>query len=258
MDEKLLKQHIIKDPPNKAALQFLGMVNVYPKNATFATQNPDEVIVMAVRRHLFKNISWMFSGVVAFLVPTIGGLAIGYIDHNFNQDILLTSSVVQAISGSLIFVMILFYYSFIVTYCYFKYIHWFYDIFIITNERYVSIDFDILKGKTIIDVPLTDIVDISEKILGFLPSMIGYGNIEFKTLSKNIVILEDIPEPTWFRDSLADLIKYMRSQVEAEAELADQISGHAGHPTHLGRKHDAVRIKTVVSEPIKNIKDLEP
>jgi hypothetical protein len=272
MDDKLIKQHVIKQPPNAETMRFLGMISTYPKNATFATQNDTEVVVMVVRRHLFKNFGWLFTAAIAALVPYIGGMVIYYFDHNFNQDMLLNSSIVQAVNGSYIFVLGLFYYSFVVTYAYFKYIHWFYDIFIITNERYISIDFDILKGKTIIDIPLTDIVDISEKILGFLPTLIGYGNIEFKTLSEKFIVLEDIPEPTWFRDSLADLIKFIRAQFESAAEGGGKEMLHAGHATHLGHAHDSIKVdvdadvtdapgaKAIarVTGPNQNIKDIEP
>jgi hypothetical protein len=98
----------------------------------------------------------------------------------------------------------------IVSYAYFKFVHWYFDIFIITNERYISIDFDILRGRTITDIPLTDIIDISERVLGVFPTIFGYGNIEFKTTSEKISLVENVPQTVWLRDSLADLIKYIR------------------------------------------------
>lgn len=219
--EEIATQHVIKDPPSKEIMKFLGMINTYPKNATFATQNKDEQVVMVVRKHIFRNASWMFSAAVAFLTPLLISFLISFWDTNFNQDLFLTSDIMQSINSPMLSALLLFYYGFVVTYVYFSFIHWFYDVFIITNDRYISIDFDILHGRTIVDIPLSDIIDVSEKVLGFLPTIIGYGNIEFKTLSEKFIVLDNIPHPTWFRDSFVDLIQFIRAKKDVKVENPD-------------------------------------
>jgi len=219
--EEIATQHVIKDPPSKEIMKFLGMINTYPKNATFATQNKDEQVVMVVRKHIFRNASWMFSAAVAFLTPLLISFLISFWDTNFNQDLFLTSDIMQSINSPMLSALLLFYYGFVVTYVYFSFIHWFYNVFIITNDRYISIDFDILHGRTIVDIPLSDIIDVSEKVLGFLPTIIGYGNIEFKTLSEKFIVLDNIPHPTWFRDSFVDLIQFIRAKKDVKVENPD-------------------------------------
>jgi|PlaIllAssembly_1097288.scaffolds.fasta_scaffold121883_3 uncharacterized membrane protein (DUF485 family) len=216
--EEIVKQHVIKDPPSKAFLMLLGMVNTYPKNAKFATQNPDEYVVMIVRKHVFRNASWLINAFLAFIMPLLLIAVIGYWDVNFNESLFSTSELVMGANTQILFALLLFYFGFVATYVYFSFIHWFYDVFIITNERYISIDFDILHGRTIVDIPLSDIIDVSEKVLGFLPTLIGYGNIEFKTTSEKFIILDNIPNPTWFRDSFVDLIHFIRGRKAPKAK----------------------------------------
>lgn len=208
--EEIAKHHVIKDPPSKDLMKFLGMINTYPKNATFATQNPDENVVMVVRKHIFRNISWVINALLAFFLPLIMVSLVTSWDMNYNDGQFLNSDILRSVNAGMLTAILLFYYGFVATYIYFSYIHWFYDVFIITNNRYISIDFDILNGRTIVDLPLSDIIDVSEKVLGFLPAMIGYGNIEFKTLSEKFIVLDNIPYPTWFRDSFVDLIQFIR------------------------------------------------
>jgi hypothetical protein len=243
--EEIVTQHIIKDPPSKDLMKLFGMINTYPKNATFATQNPDEQVVMVIRKHIFRNASWLFSAAVAFLTPLLISLLISFWDTSFNQDQFLTSDIMQSLNTPMLSALLLFYYGFVATYVYFSFIHWFYDVFIITNERYISIDFDILHGRTIVDIPLSDIIDVSEKVLGFLPTMVGYGNIEFKTTSEKFIVLDNIPSPTWFRDSFVDLIHFIRGKKEAKVEDAKDKDHNA----------DRMNFEEILDEELQDVKD---
>jgi hypothetical protein len=210
--EEIERQHIIKDPPSKELMRILGMIVTYPKNAKFATQNPDENVVMVIRKHFFRNASWVFNAFIIFIIPFALAALIGVWDNSININSIFTEEIIGSSNIGIVTALLFFYLGFVSTYAYFSFIHWFYDVFIITNERYISIDFDILHGRTIVDIPLSDIIDVSEKVLGFLPTMIGYGNIEFKTTSEKFIVLDNIPSPTWFRDSFVDLIHFIRDR----------------------------------------------
>lgn len=210
MIEELKQLHIIADPKDKWLYKVLGMINVDPQNATFATQNKDEEVIIVLRKHIINNFPWMITAILLFILPLILYGALSLYDHFINSDALLQGGVLSGFNQVYILPLLVFYLSLIVSYAYFKFVHWYFDIFIITNERYISIDFDILRGRTITDIPLTDIIDISEKVLGVFPTLFGYGNIEFKTTSEKLSIVENVPQTVWIRDSLGDLIKYIR------------------------------------------------
>lgn len=210
MIEEILQLHIISEPKQKWLYKALGMISVDPKNATFATQNKDEEVIIVLRKHIINNLPWMLTTILLFILPFISYGALILYDHFINSDALLQGGILSGFNQAYILPLVLFYLLLIVSYAYFKFVHWYFDIFIITNERYISIDFDILRGRTITEIPLTDIIDISEKILGVFPTIFGYGNIEFKTTSEKLSIVENVPQTVWIRDSLGDLIKYIR------------------------------------------------
>ena len=208
---KILKElHIIAEPKHKWLFRLFGMINVDPEKATFATQNKDEEIVIILRRHIINNLPWMITTLFLFFLPFILYLIFSLYDHNFNNDSLTQGGIIQGIDPAYVWSVLIFYLLIIVSYAYFKFIHWYFDLFIITNERYISIDFNILKGRAITDIPLTDIIDISERVFGFFPTIFGYGNIEFKTTSEKLSLIESVPQTVWIRDSLSDLIRYIR------------------------------------------------
>jgi hypothetical protein len=234
MIEELRRLQIVKDPKSKRLNLLLGMINIYPKNATFATQNKDEEVIIILRQHIVKNVSWVMTSLLLILIPFILiGLFYGF-DHYINNDALLTPGAIAGIDQNYIIALLGFYYSFIVSYAFFGFIHWYFDLFIFTNERYISIDFNILKGRMITDIPLTDIIDISEKVYGFIPTIVGYGNIEFKTTSEKISIMNKVPQTIWIRDSLSDLIRYIRkikvvkSKENQQADVSLIKSSHGG------------------------------
>lgn len=212
MIEELKQLHIVEQPRNRLLYKVLGMFNVYPENVTFSTQNKGEEVVIIMRKHIIRNFPWFVTAIFLFLLPFIVSAIFGFYDHTINSDALTQGSILQSVPQVYIWIFLAFYMTFVITFVYFKFVHWYYDLFIITNERYISIDFDLLKGRTITDIPLTDIIDISEKVFGFFPTIFGYGIIEFKTTSEKLSIIEHTPQTVWFRNSLADLIKYMRTK----------------------------------------------
>ena len=157
-----------------------------------------------------------------------------------------------------------YYFLLIITYAYFGFIHWFYDAFIITNERFISIDFDILKGRTITDIPLADIIDVSEIVHGFFPSMFGYGTIEFKTISEKFISIENICYPTWFRDSFVDLIAFIRSKsdspkdTELDREFSDKVEESSSLEENITESPVEVKTEVVTEENAeKKVKEVK-
>jgi len=266
MIKELEELHIIEDPKNKWLFHALGMISIDPKNATFATQNEKEEVIIILRKHIINNIPWIITTIGLFLLPLFIYVLFSTYDHYFNGDALLQGSLIQDINQAYIFTALAFYFLLLVSYAYFRFIHWYLDIFIITNERYISIDFDILKGRTITDIPLTDIIDISERVFGFFPTVFGYGNIEFKTTSEKVSLVENIPQTVWLRDSLADLIKFIRHiKVVKSKEVVkpvivmktDKVDGEGSEPKDSTRntktsKMDPALITDIVGAAMAN------
>jgi hypothetical protein len=216
--KEIRAEKIIAEPPLYWLNKSFGVIVIYPEGATFATQNENEDVVIVLRKHIIRNTSWLLTAIMLLLLPAIISMLLVFVDGAFFENSILQSDILLGVNNNFMLVFVLFYYGFVFSYTIFKFLHWYYDLFIITNERFISIDFDSLKGKVITDIPLVDVVDIREKALGVVPTLLGYATIEFKTLSELKMIIDGIPQATWFRDSFADLIKAVRSSEQFETE----------------------------------------
>lgn len=278
--DQIQKEHLIKNPANRALFAFFGMVITYPKNATFATQNENEHIVMIIRRHFIKNVNWLLNAALITAAPTIIIFLFVIIDNAFFNSEISQSSFLVDFDPSLANAFLFFYYTVCVSFFLLNFLHWYYDLFLVTNERFISIDFDIVKGKIITDIPLQDIIDISEKVQGFFPNMFGYGIIEFKTISEKFMSIDGVAQTTWFRDSLGDLIAFIRRQdsaddpfnvmpnrtesklVEAVENIGDQLSEMAEIPNEepqaASQETTQEQPLEVTHEPVRETKYVEP
>lgn len=104
------------------------------------------------------------------------------------------------------------YYSTLVSYAFINFLNWYFNIYLVTNHRVVHFQFKAFTGKAITETPLTKIEDISQRIIGVFPSIFHYGDIRVQTAAtKSNFFFKNVPDPTWFRDVLADLIKLVKS-----------------------------------------------
>ena len=89
-----------------------------------------------------------------------------------------------------------------------RFIDWYFDIYLVTSERIIHSEFQILKGKTLSEAPLKNIQDVQQKIIGFFPSMFNYGDVIVQTAAeKGKFDFKSVPDPTWFMNVISDLAK---------------------------------------------------
>ncbi len=146
----------------------------------FDSQQLNEEIILVLRAHPFSQISWIFNAVVLLLV--LGLL-------NFILPLFFTSS--EIIFTNLFGVLI------ILSYVFFNFIHWFFNVGIITNKRVVDIDFENLLYKEVTEAQLNRVEDTTSKSGGFFESFFNYGDLFIQTAGthENIEFL-NIPNPS--------------------------------------------------------------
>ncbi|QQR93805.1 hypothetical protein IPJ91_01450 [bacterium] len=162
----------------------------------FESQNRDEQVYILSRAAFVTNLGWiigsilelMFLAIIVFIltklkIPYLGVVPIPYI-------------IIIIILG---FSLIL---DNIVTH----WIRWFYNLYIVTNERIV--DYDFTPGGTfrIAEAGLLNIEDVSQTQSGFLSNLFNYGNLRIQTASeKSFFLMERIANPSYLRDKILDL-----------------------------------------------------
>ena len=112
----------------------------------------------------------------------------------------------EFIKTSYIMLIVLTWYTFILTYVFVRFLDWYFNIYLITNERVIDFDFNPFAYHKISEAGLESIVDATQEVIGFLPMLFGYGDIYVQTAgeSREFDFLA-VPNPGWVRDKIMDL-----------------------------------------------------
>ncbi|MFQ5493134.1 MAG: hypothetical protein ACE5DX_03185 [Candidatus Dojkabacteria bacterium] len=192
----------------KAKSSVVGQLDIYPAKVRFASQNPGEKIFILVRRHVFTNIGWLLRAGVIFILPIITVIAIDVIG-NMSPELFPDGVNFRKLMPDTLWVILgLIYYTSLVTYVFAKFLDWYFDIYLVTSERFLHMEFKILTGKFVSEAPLSNIQDVKQRVVGLFPAIFNYGDVIVTTAAeRGKFSFEHVPDPTWFRDVITDLAK---------------------------------------------------
>jgi len=172
-----------------------------PKDIHFETQDKDEEVILFLRQHIIVLIPKIILGFFLLFVPTV---LFPILSVSF-QDI------IEIPTGYMI-IGVLFWYLATVGYLLTVFIHWYFNIFIVTNERIIDIDFLYLLYKKFAETRIEKVQDISLRTGGIMATMFNYGDVLIQTASElpNFVF-EKVPKPSEVVDVISDLTERKRN-----------------------------------------------
>lgn len=111
------------------------------------------------------------------------------------------------------FIAFLFWYLFTFIYAFENFLSWYFNVFILTEERVFDIDFYNLLVKEVTEAKICMIQDVTYNVIGFLPTILNYGNLNIQTASEVPMIkIDRIPNP----EVVAKILQQMRLEEEQE------------------------------------------
>ena len=165
--------------------------------ASFIQQKSYEKIVYKLRMHPIVTAPALLSFIVLIFVPTI---LYWFVNHNFPalfENELLFVCVVLFV-GIYYLAIGLFYYTYFVNY--------YLDLLVITNDRLLHIEQEGIFARTISEVDLYKIQDITSTIDGFIPSLFDFGDLLIQTAGAvEKFMITDVPDPEHLRQHILDL-----------------------------------------------------
>ncbi|MEK7451098.1 MAG: hypothetical protein AAB662_04135 [Patescibacteria group bacterium] len=169
-----------------------------PKGIRFQTQKDNETIILFLRSHFVKNISWIIFSLFLLVLPIIISLSL----PSFGLDFLFSPS-----ANRFIAVFTLFYYLMLLSYLFINFLHWFYNVFIVTTERIVDIDYSDIVIHNIAITNLSHIEDVNYTQSGFISTLVNYGNVFVQTAGneRNFEALA-VPRPREATHIIGDLL----------------------------------------------------
>jgi hypothetical protein len=163
------KPFIASDQPS-TIMRPLTSFAVNPQGLRFETQEAEEAVVLFLRQHVIVNVPWILITILLVIAPTfIFPKLFSLLSLNFS------------LPAGYFFIGTMFWYLATFGFALSSFIGWFFNIYIVTNERIIDIDFYYLLYKHFAEAELTKIQDISYESGGVIAALFNYGNVKVQT-----------------------------------------------------------------------------
>ncbi len=165
-----------------------------PVHFRFEGQDPNEKILLLLRAHPIVNLSWIIPAVLLFFAPFFVPGALGFLRLDLS-----------AVPPAFAIVFLIINYLLVLIISFEGFLHWYYNVYIVTEKNIVDVDFHSLLFKNIDVAPLRNIEDTSSSMGGILNSVFHYGNVFIQTAgnARNID-LHSVPRPHHVADFILD------------------------------------------------------
>jgi membrane protein YdbS with pleckstrin-like domain len=194
--EKKYKRTFYKDLPSLPH-NPLGSIIFCPENLKFETMETEEKVVLFLRKHWITNVPWILILIIMILAPfLVSGL-----------------SLFDDVPSNFKFIFMLVWY--LVTTAYFleSFLTWFFNAYIVTDERIIDVDFYNLIYKEVSDASIDKIQDVTYKMGGVIRTLFNYGDVLVQTASEvpNFEFLA-VPKP----DNVVKVLQDLRTEEQVE------------------------------------------
>lgn len=175
---------------------------IRPKNLSFETQEKEEKVLLLLRRHVVTNVPWILISVLMFFVPLLLPI--------------FPSSFLTIIPERFKLVSLVVWYLLLFGYVFEQFLDWYFNVYVITDERVIDFDFYSLIYKRVSEAKIDKIEDITFEMTGVVSNIFNYGTIFIQTAGESREFeFADTPQPQRVVKFLNELtIEEEREQLE--------------------------------------------
>lgn len=171
--------------------------SAFPTKVCFETQDDQEAIILFLRQHFIVNLKWIITSLFLLTIPTVFGFFPPY----------------TSLTTGLQFVANLGWYLFVFGFSLAKLMGWFFNIYIITDERVVDVDFKNIFFREISVAKIDEIQDINVQSSGAFETFFGYGSVYIQTAAE-VPQFEFLAIP--YPDKVGKILNQLIDQEEQE------------------------------------------
>jgi hypothetical protein len=139
-----------------------------PDGVHFETKEEEEEIILFLRKHWVTNIPWMFISILMFATPLV----------------VSSFGILDPVPSNFRFVFYMIWYLVSMAYSLESFLTWFFNVYIITDERIVDVDFYNLTYKEVSDANLDKIEDVTYKMGGVIRTLFNFGDVLIQTAAE--------------------------------------------------------------------------
>lgn len=147
---------------------ILGSFVFNPSRLKFETQHENEEVILLGRRHPITNLGWLFLTSVAVFIPMYWQ---SFPFFSVLSELTITKVTIVWYLGLIFYVIQ-------------NSLLWFYNVYIVTDERLVDVDFVGLLNKTVNVADLNNLEDVNYSQNGLIDSIFNIGNVVVQTASE--------------------------------------------------------------------------
>lgn len=175
----------------------LSSFMVKPNGIRFETQEAKEEIFLLMRQHPIRNVGWILATLGLVLLP------------GFIVPLFLAASIIPADFPPGYFVVLpLLWYLGVFGFAFTNFLHWYFNVYILTSERVVDIDWVNLLYKRLSSTHLANIQDVTYRQSGFIGSLFDFGNVYIQTAGTDPNFEFDaVPKPNFVVTEINKVLK---------------------------------------------------
>ncbi len=156
------------------------MRGVLPKRVHFETQEAKEKIILLLRQHWFTQVGWVLAAAALLFIPIL-----------FN-----VIPIIDFLPANYRFMTVLVWYLLVIAFVYEQFLSWFFDVWLITDERVIDIHFSNLLYKQVSEAKIDNIEDVTYNQGGVIKALFDYGNVSLQTAAEQRLFeIKNVPHP---------------------------------------------------------------
>ncbi len=163
----------------------------------FETQERKERPILLVREHPLYLITSLLGSLVWIVVAILFNMAIGgVLKGQVSPSLIVRMQTYTILLG----------FGITISTAIYKFIKWFYNLFLVTNLRIVDLDFYTLGQTSWVEALLANVEDAEVRNVGFIESLFDLGDVYVQTAGhKDKIEILRIPKPMKIQDIILDL-----------------------------------------------------
>ncbi len=147
---------------------LLTSFSSFPTKVCFETQDDDEQVVLFLRQHPIVNLPWIAIAILMLTLPSV----------------FIFFPPFAALPANFQFVVSSGWYMFVFGFSLAKFMGWFFNIYILTDERVVDVDFQNIFFRKISTAKIEEIQDVNIQSSGSFETFFGYGSVFIQTAAE--------------------------------------------------------------------------
>jgi uncharacterized membrane protein len=175
----------------------LSSFSYIPREVKFINEDPDEVVILLLRKHPITNLKWIAAAITMLFIPSF----------------IFIIPPIDTLPGSYQFALSLVWYLLVTAFVFEEFLSWFFHVNIVTDERIIDVNFHHLIYREITDAKIEQIQDMTVTIGGGLRTLLNFGTVYIQTAAQvPRIAFESVPQP----DKVAKLLNELRIEEEQE------------------------------------------